>query len=212
VQFLRDDVTGAVNYLNNRLNAILQSARSISRKSVPVENIQDLENIDADIERATEVTQRLLHRVDGLAPEQAPSLAKQLAVHPVRTALILVVEDDDSNRSVITRLFQRLGYQVTPARNGYEAFEALQLHEPDCIVSDIRMPGLGGKSFYEQLEADQPHLCRRFVFVTGDYANPETRAFLDKTGNPAIAKPYDVRDLLAAVAHVLPQEPKQKKR
>jgi DNA-binding response OmpR family regulator len=50
-----------------------------------------------------------------------------------------------------------------------------------------------------------PNLVRRFVFVTGDFTTPDSRAFLERTGQPVVAKPYEVAELLAAVALVLRQ-------
>jgi hypothetical protein len=41
------------------------------------------------------------------------------------------------------------------------------------------------------------------VFVTGDYTRDATREFLQRTGQPVLGKPYEVEELVAAVARVL---------
>ena len=93
---------------------------------------------------------------------------------------------------------------VGEASNGLEALELLKLNPPvDCIVCDLRMPVLGGESLFEQLETLMPNMASRFVFVTGDYTDPETRAFLERSGQPVVAKPYEVAELLGAVATIL---------
>jgi CheY-like chemotaxis protein len=183
VQFLRDHVTRAVNGLNNRLSAIGGEARQAGGSNLT----------------------SLLNRVTSDAPEIAPPAWNLLSDAPKRQGSILIVEDDDSNRTVMTRLFRKLGHTVIPVTNGYEAYEALQQHKPDCIISDLRMPTLGGKTLYEQVENKLPSLASRFVFVTGDYTRPESYEFLLKAGRPVVGKPYELDQLLAAVATVLAQ-------
>jgi CheY-like chemotaxis protein len=203
VQFLRDEAADAANGLNNRLNAIRSAAASFEREKLTVEQIQNLDHIETEVGRAMAITTSLLHRVHSVAPDSVPPAVEVLQEKQLRPADILVVEDDASNREVITRMMQRLGHRVTPVANGLEAFEVLQLGPVDCVVCDIQMPNLGGKGLYEQIEKEMPQLASRFVFVTGDYTRPETREFLVNTGCPVVAKPYEVEALLGAIAVTL---------
>ncbi len=205
VQFLRDHVTRAVNGLNNRLSAIGGEARQAGGSNLTKEQQESLGKIEQEIRWATNITGSLLNRVTSDAPEIAPPAWNLLSDAPKRQGSILIVEDDDSNRTVMTRLFRKLGHTVIPVTNGYEAYEALQQHKPDCIISDLRMPTLGGKTLYEQVENKLPSLASRFVFVTGDYTRPESYEFLLKAGRPVVGKPYELDQLLAAVATVLAQ-------
>ena len=203
VQFMRDDVAQSVNGLNNRLSSILDAVAQVTEEGLDRTGREQLARIREDVARAVNITSGLLRRVDAMAPESVPHMLAPFEPPPVRSGSILVVEDDGANRAAIMRLFQRVGHYVTPCANGLEALEVLKLNEVDCIICDMRMPVLGGKSLFEQLETLMPNMASRFVFVTGDYSDPATRAFLEQSGQPVVAKPYEVAELLGAVAVIL---------
>lgn len=124
-------------------------------------------------------------------------------LEPSQPAHVLVVEDDAANRSVATRLLRRAGHRVTACADGREALGALDRGDVDCIICDVRMPALSGRALFEQIAERLPATARRFVFVTGDVAQPDTREFLDRTSQLVLAKPYEAAELLAAVATVV---------
>lgn len=203
VQFLRDEVADAANSLNNRLAVITSLHQRFETTRLDPGQQRDLEQIADEVERATAITAKLMSRAASGAPGAIPSGFVALSSRANRQGVILLVEDDDANREAIMRLLSIAGHQVIPARDGLEAFGALQATPVDCVVSDVRMPALGGRGLYEQVEERMPLLSRLFVFVTGDYARPETRDFLTKTGCPVVTKPYQIETLLNAVAAVL---------
>ncbi len=202
VQFLRDHITQAVNGLNNRLSAIAGMAKAAEGFNLTEAQQQDVQRIEQEVRWATNITGSLLSRVTSEAPEIAPPAWNLLKEGPTRPGRILVVEDDDSNRAVMARLFRKLGHQVITVSNGYEAFDVIQREQLDCIISDLHMPTLGGKTLFEQVENKKPDMASRFVFVTGDYTRPESYEFLQKSGRPVVGKPYELEQLLAAVATV----------
>jgi CheY-like chemotaxis protein len=114
---------------------------------------------------------------------------------------ILVVDDDPTNRRVMTRLLEREGHEVVAVEHGLEAIERVGPRGTsfDAVVTDMQMPRLGGRALYEQLLIRRPDLARRTVFVTGDAAREETRRFLEECGQPAVLKPYLLGDLLSAI-------------
>mgnify|MGYP005831825503 CR=1 FL=1 len=65
---------------------------------------------------------------------------------------ILIVEDDNLLRSTMTRFLKRMGYDVQSVINGFEALLLLQYKLPDLIITDVRMPKLGGLSMAEGLK------------------------------------------------------------
>jgi CheY-like chemotaxis protein len=125
------------------------------------------------------------------------------AAAPLPRMRILVVDDDAVNRQAMVLLLQREGHSLVAVENGLEAMALMTSATVfDAVVTDLQMPRLGGRAMYEQLVAGRPELARRFVFVTGDQARGETRAFLESCGQPSVMKPYDLGDLLNAIGTV----------
>lgn len=203
LDYLRGEVGVAVGALNNRLNAIADAARELSALELGPDGARELERLRLEAERATTITNGLLHRLEGTTPDAIPRISRPNPIVLAPPAHVLVVEDDPANRAVATRLLQRAGHLVTACEDGVEALEVLDMGGVDCVVCDVRMPLLSGQGLFEQVEERLPDAVERFVFVTGDASLSETRAFLDHTGQPVIAKPYDAGELLGAVSLVL---------
>lgn len=115
---------------------------------------------------------------------------------------ILVVEDTAEMQSVFTRILKTRAHEVVIAENGLEALALLGEGDFGAIVCDLALPFLQGNRFYQQLRAGHPDLADRVVFVTGFAGNGATQRFLEETGQPWLAKPFDATDLLAAIDRV----------
>jgi CheY-like chemotaxis protein len=115
----------------------------------------------------------------------------------------LVVEDEPSVRDLIVTLLTDQGWRVDVASGGRAALERVARESYDLVISDMRMPDGDGPDFYREVLARTPALARRFVFVTGDTANPEAWAFLEGAGVPVIEKPFPRALFEDAVARVL---------
>lgn len=145
-----------------------------------------------------EVVATLPRSVLGAHPHLA---APAETLSPLR---ILVVDDDAVNRQAMVLLLEREGHDIVAVENGLEALERLGDKNTvfDAVVTDLQMPRLGGRAMYEQLVDGRPEVAKRFVFVTGDQARGDTRAFLDSCGQPSVTKPYDLGDLINAIGKV----------
>jgi CheY-like chemotaxis protein len=203
VQFLKADILEAVNALHNRLNVIAHTAAEATSNDHTPELSQALTRIRSEGERAAKITTGLLSRVDALAPDTVPPVVFEFDGSRLPSGRILLVEDDEANRNVLSKVLRRLGQEVTPVANGFDAFTVLESVEADCIICDIKLPYLDGRTLFEQVEQRLPHLASRFVFVTGDYTNPGTLSFLKLSGQPYVGKPYELEALLGAVAVIL---------
>lgn len=128
-----------------------------------------------------------------------------------RTFRVLLAEDDDDTRSMIAAALRQDGYEIIEARSGAELLDyvgASVLFEdgspaPDCIVSDIRMPGFSGTGVLAGLRdtgCDTP-----FVIITA-FGDDETRAEAHRMGADAVLnKPFDIDDLRTVVRNLLPR-------
>lgn len=198
VQFLKADIAEAVNTLHNRLHVIANAA-TVNTDGPSGDQVEALETIRAEIQRATRITSGLTRRINALAPDTMPSVSYEYDEAKTLPARVLVVEDDDAIRQVLVRALNKKGHSVKAVTNGLEAFDELEASGADCIVCDVRMPFADGRTLFEQVEYKMPHVASRFLFVTGDYTNPESREFLQQTGQPYIGKPFDLQELLGAV-------------
>src|SRR5205823_12782647 len=62
----------------------------------------------------------------------------------VPSAALLLVDDDEMSRQMLSLRLQRRGFTVIPAKNGYEALQVLARQPVDLILLDVMMPGLSG--------------------------------------------------------------------
>jgi CheY-like chemotaxis protein len=116
---------------------------------------------------------------------------------------ILIVDDELSLASGLARLLRRDGHTVATAANGRLALTQLAECAYDLILSDVRMPELDGPSLYWLLKRQQPHLCQRLIFLTGDTLEPATREFLEQSGAPCLTKPFTIADARRLIQRVL---------
>jgi len=86
-------------------------------------------------------------------------------------ARILVVDDEETLRNIVSRALAKLGHECVPAASGEEAFAAASKQPFDLVITDLKMPGMGGLGLIENLRKDYPALP--IIIVTG-YADVES--------------------------------------
>jgi len=112
---------------------------------------------------------------------------------------VLVVDDEEALTDLLREILVEAGYQVVTAATVVSALEAIEAQDFDVIMSDVRMPGLGGRDLYRLLEQKSPALLGRLVFMTGDVVSPETASFFRETNARHLAKPFRIRELNEAL-------------
>ncbi|MCH9018253.1 MAG: response regulator [Chloroflexi bacterium] len=115
---------------------------------------------------------------------------------------LLVVDDEPDLRNIIVRLLERRNHKVDAAGDGDEAWDKLQDQSYDCIMLDLRMAGTGGQELFQRLNAANPAMAGKIIFLTGDMANTSTRSFLDPLANLVLQKPVSIGDLEQAISSV----------
>ena len=116
------------------------------------------------------------------------------------SAHILVIDDEEPVVTLMSEILMLDGHRVTPAFNGAEAIALLNVGEYDLILSDVRMPAVGGPTFFEILQTTRPDLLPKVVFVTGDTMSASTQEFLQRAARPVLSKPFDPERLRTMVA------------
>jgi len=119
-----------------------------------------------------------------------------------RRLRVLVVDDEPHILHYMRATLEAWGHEVVTAGDGEQALDRA-LGEPfDIIISDLRMPRLGGREFFEALERRRPELAGRLVFSTGDTVRGDTLAFLERLGRPFLHKPFALAELRALLGGI----------
>jgi two-component system cell cycle sensor histidine kinase/response regulator CckA len=118
---------------------------------------------------------------------------------------ILLVDDEQSVRSIVVKILRRANYKVLEAENGEEALSIAESHPDkiDLLISDMFMPGLRGPEVAQALAPKCPGL--RVLFISG-YADRDLRSGVPPGAN-FLNKPFSGKELASAVDAALKAPP-----
>lgn len=114
-------------------------------------------------------------------------------------AVILVVDDNEAVRTLVTMLLEQKGHKVLCANNGLEGLMVYSSYRAqfDLVLTDIDMPQMDGIQLAARIRASDP--SKKIVLMSGRAAeNPEGVG-----NNPVISKPFRPDELIAAVEAAL---------
>jgi two-component system phosphate regulon response regulator PhoB len=69
---------------------------------------------------------------------------------------VLVVDDDEDVRKLVSKIVERAGYEAVVAKNGVEGMGKVREDKPDLIILDVLMPKQSGIRMYRELKTDEP--------------------------------------------------------
>ena len=114
---------------------------------------------------------------------------------PTRRLRVLVVDDEPHILHYMRATLEAWGHIPVVASDGAEALAVAADDNFDLVISDLRMPRLSGREFYEELARRRPELAARLVFSTGDTVRGDTLAFLESLDRPYLHKPFSLAEL-----------------
>jgi CheY-like chemotaxis protein len=137
-----------------------------------------------------------------IEPEQArPAPVSQ--GQSLREKQILVIDDEIHITELMFDVLVRHGAHVDLANSGSDALERIQKKMYDVIICDQRMPGVSGQRLFRLASAVNAELTHRFLFVTGDVVNAQTKRFFTESGVQFIRKPFRINELVESIEDVL---------
>ena len=139
-----------------------------------------------------------------LAEDQEQATAVSEPKEPVYgSGRILLVEDDESVRSVTAKTLETLGYEVTAAATPAEALSVVQNSDTPyaLLVTDVVMPGMNGKQLSERLCALRPGM--KVLFMSGYTENTIVHRGVLDAGLNFIQKPFSMQNLSRKVREIL---------
>ncbi|MFQ5893890.1 MAG: PleD family two-component system response regulator [Nitrospinota bacterium] len=116
---------------------------------------------------------------------------------------ILVVDDLEDNRDLLSQWLERHSYEVVTAASGQEAFERLAAGPIDLILLDIHMPKMDGFEFLRRLRGDEELRWVPVICVTAHFGEAAHIAHGLTYASGYFTKPFSSRDLLMKVEVVL---------
>jgi hypothetical protein len=159
-------------------------------------------SVQSEPGRGTVFTIILPHARSSHVVEQPRNVT--VSTHGLHAQTIAVVDDQDDVRSLMTLMLRRKGYSVIDASSGADAIRIIESHTGpiDLLVTDVMMPGIGGKELYEYLSGRHPRM--KVLFVSG-YTD---QTFQGGRGEAAfLAKPFLLDTLARKVREILETEP-----
>jgi two-component system cell cycle response regulator DivK len=118
---------------------------------------------------------------------------------------ILLVEDNEMNRDMLSRRLQKRNYTVLLAEDGQPGVDLARTEKPDLILMDMSLPGVSGWDASRQLKADPATAPIPIIALTA-HAMAEDRAKALAAGCDEFeTKPIDLNALLAKIEALLPK-------
>jgi len=120
------------------------------------------------------------------------------------SAKILVVDDEPQIRRMMRTTLTSSGYQVDEATTGEEALEKLRSYQPDLVLLDLNMPGMGGLEACRTMRegSDVP-----IVILTVRNAEKDKVEALDAGADDYVSKPFGMQELMARIRAALRRAP-----
>lgn len=118
-------------------------------------------------------------------------------------AKILLVEDNEMNRDMLTRRLQRRGYEVENATDGREAVDRVEESQPDLILMDLSLPVLDGWEATEKIRQIPNFEDVPIIALTGRALESDRTRALESGCDAFETKPVDMPRLLEKITDFL---------
>ena len=118
------------------------------------------------------------------------------------TEKILVVDDSDDTRRMMTRLLELESFDVVTAEDGRLGFDTAKAERPDIILTDINMPNLNGIDLIRLLRGE-PDLRGVPIMAITAYGQSVAREAIDAGANDAATKPIHFDTLIRGIRRLL---------
>ncbi len=112
---------------------------------------------------------------------------------------ILVVDDSETDRFVITEILENAGYTVTTASSGEECIAMVEITPPDLVVMDVIMPGLNGFQTTRSLTKNPKTSHIPVIMCTGKEQATDRLWALRQGAKDCVIKPVQAADLIAKI-------------
>lgn len=117
---------------------------------------------------------------------------------------VFIVDDDASIRDSVRSLLKSVGFRTEAFGSTEEFMKAERADVPSCLVLDVRLPGMNGLDFHDEMEKAGIHIPVIFITAHGDI--PMTLRAMKAGAVEFLSKPFQKEDLLAAIEQALARD------
>ncbi len=114
-------------------------------------------------------------------------------------ALVLVVDDDEMNRDVLSHRLEQQGHTVVMAQNGVEAMAVVRAHSPDLVLLDVMMPLMDGYQVLEEMKKDKSLHDLPVIMISADDNIESVVRCIELGAEDYLMKPFDAPLLKARI-------------
>jgi PAS domain S-box-containing protein len=128
-------------------------------------------------------------------------LNEEAVVEPVevKSASILIVEDNEINQMIAQEVLEELGFTVTMSNHGQHALDILEDKMFDLILMDIQMPVMDGCTATKKIRENPDMSGIPIIAMTANVMTHEVEGYLNEGFNDVIGKPFEVSDMLEKI-------------
>lgn len=116
---------------------------------------------------------------------------------------VLIVEDEANIALALSTVLAREGWKLTHISDGAEAMATVRSLSPDLVLLDVMLPGVSGYDICQQIRLDEALAATRILMMTARGNAVERRKGLALGADGFIAKPFDLRDLMAQAKRLI---------
>jgi DNA-binding response OmpR family regulator len=119
---------------------------------------------------------------------------------------ILILEDDVALALLLKEELESQRYLVTVVPSGVEGLKKILADDYSVILCDMVMPNFPGDMFYLAVERARPHLCKRFIFMTGHKGERKIEQFIRRIRGLMLWKPFEMHVLFDTIRSVIKRQ------
>ena len=119
------------------------------------------------------------------------------------TKLILIVEDEPRNLTLLRDLLQVSGYKTIEATDGEQGVELAKSNKPDLLLMDVQMPKMDGLEATRILKADANTKNIPIICITSSAMKGDREKIIQAGCDDYMSKPVDINEVLNKVAEML---------
>ena len=127
------------------------------------------------------------------------------------TPKVLVIDDEEDYRNVITMALQSADFEIISATNGLDGLAAAKIYAPDLILCDVNMPKMDGHTLLKMLKEESEFAGIPFIFLTGNSGKSDLRKGMQLGADDYLTKPFTTAELITAVETRLTKKKNLKK-